>query len=125
MPKQNPQIIIEHQLTVSDEKGCRDYSYLDWSDYKIGKNCRAEIRLYTRSSSLPPYSATLVQIRQDESFDYQLVAISDSGYPPLLVNGNPIQTHLLKHGDEITFAPGVSATYYCYPKVVFPPDDMD
>jgi pSer/pThr/pTyr-binding forkhead associated (FHA) protein len=113
MQNENSQIVMEHQLIIQDEKGCRTY-FLEHSTYEIGKSCKLPIRLCTQSRLVAPHHATLLRVGQQESFHYQLLASfpqDDSGQYQLLVNGNPIQIHDLQDGDAIAFVPGVSATY--------------
>lgn len=107
------QIVIEHQLIVNDERGCREY-ILSHSAYSIGKAPRADIRLSTQSPLVAPHHATLMLLIQDGISMYQIVEEELEGtlsQQRLLVNGNRIQTHLLQDGETITFAPGIMATY--------------
>ncbi len=121
MPDENYRILMEHQLIVKDDKGCRTYPLID-SDYEIGKSAKLPICLKTRSPLVAPLHATLVRLEQVQSADYQLIASfspDDSGEYKLLVNGIPIQTHDLHDGDIIEFAAGVSAIYR-YSRLVEP-----
>ncbi|MBD2692273.1 FHA domain-containing protein [Anabaena catenula] len=111
-------IVIEHQLIVTDDKGCLTYP-LD-RNYTIGKYCRMCIRLYTTSVMLAPHHATLVKLGEMNYFRYQLIksfSVDDEDKYKLLVNGKLIQTYDLNDGDMIEFAPGVSATYRCFHRV--------
>jgi pSer/pThr/pTyr-binding forkhead associated (FHA) protein len=108
------QIVIEHRLIVNDQRGCREYD-LNHSTYSIGKAAQADIRLYTQSPLIALHHATLMLFRQDGTSSYQIVAEKLEGVLnqyKILVNGNPLQTHLLQDKDTITFAPDVYATYH-------------
>lgn len=122
--RENHQIVIEHQLIVNDERGYREY-ILSHSNYSIGKAPRADIRLYTQSPVVAPHHATLMLLRENGTSSYQLVKEELSGVlhqQGLLVNGNQIQTHLLKDGETITFAPSVIATYHYTRRIELLPD---
>lgn len=118
------QIIIQHRLIVNDQRGCREYELID-STYSIGKAPRAAIRLYTKSPLAAPHHATFIRLMQDGTSSYQIVEEKLAGVPHqhgLLVNGNPIQTHLLQDGDTIIFAPDVKANYYYTRRIEKLPD---
>jgi hypothetical protein len=66
MQNENSQIVMEHQLIIQDEKGCRT-CFLEHSTYEIGKSCKLPIRLCTQSRLVAPHHATLLRVGQHES----------------------------------------------------------
>lgn len=119
---ENPvKIQKEHFLIVEDDKG-RQVISLTESSYSIGRSPNSKIRL--RSQFVSRYHATLLRCLSSngESF-YQIIDGDEQGHLSsngLLINGEKLTSHALKHGDEIIFGPQVFAIYQYRQRDRFP-----
>ena len=95
-----------HRLIVEDDKGRKEYRLED-SIYSIGRDQRADIRVFSRFVNRQ--QATLIrQVREDGSYFYQIVDGNANGKPSingLLLNGQKCKAHYLQDQDEIIFGP--------------------
>lgn len=118
-----------HLFIIEDDTGRQDF-VLDQAEYSVGRDSQCDIRLISMFASR--HHATLVkQSNPDQTYRYQIVDGSLDGRTSangILINGRKLQQHLLQHGDEIVFGPGVRATYYMLRREAYetvPPDEFD
>ena len=110
-----------HFLIVEDDYG-KKVVLLQNQTYSLGRAPNCDIRV--RSQFVSRRHATLVkQSQPDDKFLYQIVDGDPEKGPSangLLVNGQKVSSHTLKHGDKIVFGPQVSTTYQYRQYINFP-----
>ncbi|MBE9114895.1 FHA domain-containing protein [Lusitaniella coriacea LEGE 07157] len=118
---------LEHYLIVEDDRGRKGIS-LKEASYRIGREKNSDIHL--SSQFVSRRHATLNRrVREDGTSYYQIVDGDGEGRTSvngLLINGRKLESHNLKHGDEIVFGPQVFAIYQLKERDLFPtvpPDD--
>jgi pSer/pThr/pTyr-binding forkhead associated (FHA) protein len=103
----------KHLLIIEDDRGRREI-LLTNSVYSLGRQSTCDIRLFSHFVSR--YHATLIRRSSEQGeYYYRLVDGDLQGKRStngLLINGRKLQVHDLQDGDEIVFAPQVSAVYY-------------
>lgn len=111
-----------HRLVVFDEKGNREF-VLDGSIHSLGRDPDCDIPL--PSGFVSRYHATLVRVtNENDSCTYRLIdgnykfidgeLVGQPSKNGLIVNGRRVQTHTLRHGDEIDLG-RVQMVYYAEP----------
>ncbi len=102
-----------HLLILQDDTGTHEL-ILRGTSYVIGREVQCDICLISQFVSRR--HARLLPIRQaDGTQGYQIVDGDRDGIKSangILINGHKLRTHILENEDEITFGPGVRATYY-------------
>lgn len=116
-----------HFLLVEDDKGRREI-ILKKTSYSIGRSQNCDVLI--NSPFVSRHHATILRrFREDGSVYYEIVDgdgkgnLSSNG---MLVNGNKVTNHELRHGDKIVFGPQVFIIYHHAQRDVFPtmpPDD--
>lgn len=106
----------KHVLELYDGNGCRKI-LLKQATYSIGRLSSNSIVL--ESSEISRQHAILLRIAVPDSDDYvfRLVDGNLKGQPStngIFVNGSKKTSHILRHGDEISFGGQVRADYYCF-----------
>lgn len=116
-----------HFLIVEDDQG-KKVVLLQNQAYSLGRAPDCDIRV--RSQFVSRRHATLLKQKlQDDKAYYQIADGDPKGNPSangLLVNGQKVASHTLKHGDKIVFGPQVLITYQYRQYINFPtlsPDD--
>ncbi|MGB2926456.1 MAG: FHA domain-containing protein [Limnothrix sp.] len=107
--KSNP---FNHYFIVSDDQGSREYS-LTGSKYTLGRKSSCTINLHSQFVSR--LHATLLRCLRNDGRSYYRILDGD-GYQQnsangIIVNGKKVNSHELKHGDEIVFGPQVYGVY--------------
>lgn len=127
MAAKSAQPYQEHYLIIEDDKGRKGIS-LKEASYSIGRDQSCDIRL--SSQFVSRRHATLFRrLREDGSSHYRIMDGDGKGKTSvngLLINGRKLESHDLRHGDEIVFGPQVFAIYQLRERDVFPtipPDD--
>lgn len=119
-PKPAEHYII-HLLIVEDDRGRREFSLKD-SQYTLGRSPHADIRLHSQFVSR--IHATLLKFVPENGSDgYRIIDGSPDGQPSsngILINGEKVERHQLKNGDEIVFGPQVIAIYHHRQRDIFP-----
>ncbi|MEC4806647.1 MAG: FHA domain-containing protein [Jaaginema sp. PMC 1080.18] len=117
----------EHLLIIEDDKGRKGIS-LKEASYSIGRDQNSDIRLSSQFVSRR-HATLLRRLREDGSSFYSIVDGDGEGKTSvngLLINGRKLESHDLRHGDEVVFGPQVFAIYQLRERDVFPtipPDD--
>ncbi|HIK22135.1 MULTISPECIES: FHA domain-containing protein [unclassified Thermosynechococcus] len=100
-----------HLLNIEDETGKRTIP-LDAATYSIGRDVTNAIVIHGHGVSRQ--HALLLRIPSPNGYRYRVVDGNAEGKPSangLLVNGQRVQSHELKDGDEINFGGSVKAHY--------------
>ncbi|HIK34852.1 MULTISPECIES: FHA domain-containing protein [unclassified Thermosynechococcus] len=100
-----------HLLNIEDETGKRTIP-LDAATYSIGRDVTNAIVIHGHGVSRQ--HALLLRIPSPNGYRYRVVDGNADGKPSangILVNGQRVQSHELKDGDEINFGGSVKAHY--------------
>ncbi|QEQ01427.1 FHA domain-containing protein [Thermosynechococcus sp. QKsg1] len=100
-----------HLLNIEDETGKRTIP-LDAATYSIGRDVTNAIVIHGHTVSRQ--HALLLRIPSPNGYRYRVVDGNADGKPSangILVNGQRVQSHELKDGDEINFGGSVKAHY--------------
>lgn len=100
-----------HLLNIEDETGKRTIP-LDAATYSIGRDVTNAIVIHGHGVSRQ--HALLLRIPSPSGYRYRVVDGNAEGKPSangILVNGQRVQNHELKDGDEINFGGAVKAHY--------------
>lgn len=106
---------FRHVLVIEDQKARRIIS-LEEQSYSIGRESTNEIVIYDRVVSRQ--HATLLKIKKTPNGDQYCYRIVDGDLEGnrstngLIINGNPRESHDLKHGDVVCFGGRARASYY-------------
>ncbi|MEG3438347.1 EAL domain-containing protein [Pannus brasiliensis CCIBt3594] len=106
---------FRHVLVIEDQKARRIIS-LEEQTYSIGRESTNEIVIYDRVVSRQ--HATLLKIKKTPNGDHYCYRIVDGDLEGnrstngLIINGNPRESHDLKHGDVVFFGGRARASYY-------------
>lgn len=120
-----------HLLIIEDNKGRREI-LLDRPSYSIGRDPQCDMHLPSRF--VLRHHATLVQVLDEDrycSFSYRIVDSCSrrrQSANGLVINNHKVETHTLRHEDEIVFGPKIRAVYYrLEPDIIMtsPPDEFD
>ncbi|MEB3209943.1 MAG: EAL domain-containing protein [Leptolyngbyaceae bacterium] len=108
----------EHVLELHDHTGDRQI-VLKEATYSLGRWSSNSIVI--ESSEISRQHAILLRIAVPDSNDYvfRLVDGNLKGQPStngIFVNGSKKSSHILRHGDEISFGGQIRANYYCFLK---------
>ncbi len=106
---------FRHIFVIEDQKARRIVT-LEEPTYSIGRESSNDIVIYDRVVSR--YHATLIRIKpspKNESYSYRILdgdLESKRSTNGLIINGQRIESHDLKHGDVIVFGSQSKASYY-------------
>lgn len=106
---------FRHIVVIEDQKARRIIA-IDEPTYSIGRESSNDIVIYDRVVSR--HHATLVRIKstpKSESYSYRIIDGDLEGNHStngLIINGQPAESHDLKHGDVILFGSESKASYY-------------
>jgi diguanylate cyclase (GGDEF)-like protein len=107
------QQILHHVLTVEDPQGFRNFLLHNNMTYSLGRSLENMIVL--RSNFVSRKHATLLAITSKHtSCFFRIIDGLIDGHRStngILVNGKKRYSHILSHGDEITFSKDTKATY--------------
>ncbi|MEM6446244.1 MAG: FHA domain-containing protein [Cyanobacteria bacterium J06642_2] len=104
--------VLNHALILKDRSGPKAY-WLTATMYTIGRSPRNNIRIDSDYASR--HHAILVRIPSIKGgYTYQVLDGDSEGNPStngVFVNGQKVDFHDLKNGDEIRFSSDATATY--------------
>ncbi|BFM41340.1 EAL domain-containing protein [Synechocystis sp. LKSZ1] len=106
---------FRHIFVIEDQKARRIIA-LDEPTYSIGRESSNDIVIYDRVVSR--HHATLVRIKpspKSDNYSYRILDGDLEGNHStngLIINGQPAESHDLKHGDVVLFGSDSKASYY-------------
>jgi pSer/pThr/pTyr-binding forkhead associated (FHA) protein len=121
MAQKTAEHYIIHLLIVEDDRGRKEFRLGD-SIYTLGRSPDCDIRLNSQFVSRV-HGTLLKEVNEQGDEYYRIIDGSIDGQASangIVINGEKVESHNLKNGDQVVFGPQVSAVYYYRQRDMFP-----